>query len=100
MLAPSTVSDGPIPSVLMLESTVVLAPRLRATDQCALLPFGAQAYKADNEMFVPISSTKISPLASTCSATITLQVALKNSSRSSAPTLRFLREAKPLHKAT
>ena len=51
-------------------------------------------------MFVPISSTKISRLASTCSATITFEAALKNSSRSSAPTVSvFLREAHPLHKA-
>ena len=50
-------------------------------------------------MLVPISSTKTSRWASSCSATITLQAALKNSSRSSAPTLRFLREAHPLHKA-
>jgi hypothetical protein len=63
------------------------------------LPFGGQAYKADNEMFVPISSTKTSRLASTCSATITRQAALCHSSRSSAPTLRFLGKAKPLHKA-
>ena len=48
-------------------------------------------------MFVPISSTKTSRSGSTCSATITLQADLKNSSRSSAPTVRFLREAKPLH---
>ena len=51
-------------------------------------------------MFVPISSTKISRWASTCSATITFQAALKNSSRSSAPTVSvFLGEAHPLHKA-
>jgi hypothetical protein len=50
-------------------------------------------------VFIPISSTKTNRLASTCSATITLQLALKNSSRSSAPTVRFLREAHPLHKA-
>src|SRR5215212_8728311 len=51
----------------------------------------------DNEVFVPISSTKTSRSVATRSATITLQVALKNSSRSSAPTVLFSREAKPLH---
>jgi hypothetical protein len=48
-------------------------------------------------VFVPISSTKTNRLASTCSATITLQAHLKNSSRSSAPIVRFLREAQPPH---
>ena len=75
--------------MLMLESKVVLAPRLRGTDQHALWPFGAQAYTGDNEVFVPISSTKTSRSVSTRSATITLQAALENSSRSSAPTVRF-----------
>jgi hypothetical protein len=89
VVEPSTVSDGPIPSTLMLDSTVVLAPRLRGTRQWALWPFLAQAYTGDKEVFVPISSTKTSRLASTCSATITLKAALKNSSRSSAPTVRF-----------
>src|SRR3712207_3686055 len=83
----------------IFESTVVLAPRLRGTGQQALWPFGAQAYTEDEEVFVPISSTKSSRSVSTCSATITLQAHLKNSSRSSAPTVRFFGEAKPLHKA-
>jgi hypothetical protein len=48
-------------------------------------------------VFVPISSTKTSRPGSTCSATITLQAALSHSSRSGAPTVRFLGEAKPLH---
>src|SRR5215212_6475140 len=51
----------------------------------------------DNEVFVPLSSTRTSRSVATRSATITLQVALKNSSRSSAPTVLFSREAKPLH---
>src|SRR5688572_1892546 len=89
VVAPSTVREGPIPSALMLESMVVLAPRLRGTDQQALWPFSDQAYEGDNEVFVPISSTKSSRSVSTCSATITLQAHLKNSSRSSAPRLRF-----------
>jgi hypothetical protein len=44
---------------------------------------------------VPISSTKTHRLASTCTATITLQAHLENSSRSSAPIVRFLREVQP-----
>jgi hypothetical protein len=49
-------------------------------------------------VFVPISSTKSSCSVSTCSATITLQAALKNSSRSPAPPYSvFLGEAHPLH---
>ena len=46
---------------------------------------------------MPTSSTKISRSGSTRSATITLQAHLKNSSRSSAPTVRFLGEAESLH---
>jgi hypothetical protein len=46
---------------------------------------------------VPISSTKISRSGSTRSATITFQAYLKNSPRSSAPTVRFLGGAEPLH---
>src|SRR3712207_7115731 len=53
----------------IFESTVVLAPRLRGTGQQALWPFGAQAYTEDEEVFVPISSTKSSRSVSTCSAT-------------------------------
>jgi hypothetical protein len=50
VVEPSTLSDGPVPSTPMLESTLVLAPRLRGTEQraCPLWPLGAQAYAADN----------------------------------------------------
>jgi hypothetical protein len=48
---------------------------------------------------VPLSSTKTSRSGSTRSATITLQAALENSSRSSAPTSVFSGEAQPLHEA-
>jgi len=37
----STTSEGPIPSVVMLESSVVFLPRLRGTDNCSLSPLGA-----------------------------------------------------------
>ncbi len=50
-------------------------------------------------MFVPISSTNTSRSVSTFSVTITFQAALKNSSRSSAPILRFLGEDHPLHQS-
>ena len=33
LAAPSTASEGPIPSMLMLESSVVFLPRLRGTEQ-------------------------------------------------------------------
>src|ERR671911_603548 len=96
LVAPSTASDGPIPSMLMLESSVVFLPRLRGTEQQALSPFLAQPYKREREMFVPISSTNTSRRASRVPATITFQAALRHSSRSSAPTVRFLAEAHPL----
>jgi hypothetical protein len=47
-------------------------------------------------VFVPISSTNTSLQASIFSATITFQAALKNSSRSIAPTVLFSAEAHPL----
>ena len=50
-------------------------------------------------MFVPISSTNTSRRASSEWSTITFQAALFHSSRFSAPTVRFLRETQPLHKA-
>ena len=37
---PSTTIEGPIPEKLMLESRVMFLPRLRATEQYALSPFG------------------------------------------------------------
>ena len=49
-------------------------------------------------MLVPISSTKTNRLGSTFPETISLQASLKNSSRSTAPTLRFLAEAESLEK--
>jgi hypothetical protein len=79
-----------MPSMLMLESRVVFGPRLRGTEQYARCPRRDQARRTQREMFAPISSTKTNRLGSTLSDTITLQeAALRNSSRSSAPTLRF-----------
>jgi hypothetical protein len=58
---------------------------------------GAQAYNAESEVLVPISSTNTNRLGSSSFAIVTFQAHLKNSSRSSAPIVRFLREAQPLH---
>ncbi len=43
VVAPSTARHGPIPSAVMLASSVVLGPRLRGTEQRTLSPFGDQA---------------------------------------------------------
>ena len=75
--------------MLMLESKVVFGPRLRGTEHHALSPRRDQAYSGESEVLVPISSTKTNRFGSTLSETISLQAALKNSSRSTAPTLRF-----------
>ena len=84
----------------MLDSNVVvLGPLLRGTEQRARSPLGAQAYNAESEVLVAISSTNTNRLGSSSFAIVTFQAHLKNSSRSSAPTLRFLREAHPLHRA-
>src|SRR5215217_8534633 len=88
-VAPSTASDGPIPSTLMLASTVVFLPRLRGTEQWALCPFLDQPYRGESEVFVPISSTNTRERASSDRAAITHQAALCHSSRSSAPTVLF-----------
>ena len=37
LVAPSTARVGPIPSKLMLESTVVFSPRLRGTEKAAIV---------------------------------------------------------------
>jgi hypothetical protein len=51
-------------------------------------------------MFAPISSsTNTSRSRAISPATVTLQATLWNSSRSTAPTVVFLREAKPLQQA-
>jgi hypothetical protein len=47
-------------------------------------------------VFVPISSTNTRERASSVPATVTLQAALRHSSRSSAPTVVFSRVAPPL----
>ncbi len=89
VVVPSTAREGPIPFRLMLESNVVFLPQLRGTEQRALSPLGPQAYKVESEVLVAISSTNTSGSASTFSATIDRQAALKYSSRSVAPTVLF-----------
>ena len=78
-----------MPSILMLESKVVFGPRLQGTEQYTRCPRRDQARRTQREVFAPISSTKTNRSGSTLCETITLQAALRNSSRSSAPTLRF-----------
>jgi hypothetical protein len=89
VVAPSTASEEPIPSRVMLDSSVVLGPLLRGTEQCARSPLGAQAYNAESEVLVPISSTNTNRLGSSSFAIVTFQAHLKNSSRSSSPIVRF-----------
>ena len=89
VVAPSTARQGPIPSMLMLASSVVFFPQLRGTEQYARSPRGDHARSTKREAFAPISSTKTNRWGSSLSETITLQAALRNSSRSSAPTPRF-----------
>jgi hypothetical protein len=43
VVGPTTATHGPMPSVVMLASSVVFLPRLRGTEQSARSPLGAQA---------------------------------------------------------
>src|SRR5215213_5896628 len=96
LVAPSTASEGPIPSMVMVANSVVLLQRLRGKEKRALSPFLEQPYRGESEVLVPISSTKTRERASRAPDTITFQAALRHSSRSSAPTVLFSREAHPL----
>ncbi len=53
-----------------------------------------------NEVLVPTSSTNTSRFGSISAASVTLQAALKYSSLSTDPTVRFLTEAKTLRRLT
>ena len=55
---PSTTSDGPIPQMLMLESSVTFFPRLRGAEQHARSPRLDHAYNGESEMFAPHSSLR------------------------------------------
>jgi len=75
--------------MLMLESSVTFSPQLRGAEQHARSPRLDHAYSGESEMFAPHSSTNTKRLASIPSATKARQAALKNSSRSVAPTDLF-----------
>ena len=75
--------------MLMLAKSVTFAPQLRATSKRARSPRRDQAYKGASEVLVPVSSTKIKRSDPMAAATMTRQAALKNSSRSLAPTDLF-----------
>src|SRR5215212_7108716 len=89
VVAPSTAKDGPIPQSVMLESNVTFFPQLRGAEQYARSPLGDQAYSGRSETFVEHSSTNTKRSACVVSATIARQTALRNSSRSLAPTDLF-----------
>jgi hypothetical protein len=83
-------AQGPRPSSVMLASSVRFLPQfLGALPKVRCSPLRDQAYSADSETLAPISSTNTSRLVSTSSATKTRQAALKNSSRSAAPSDLF-----------
>src|SRR3712207_6550832 len=86
---PSTAKDGPMPESVMLESRVTFFPQLRGAEQSARSPLGDQAYSGRSETFVEHSSTNTKRLACVVPATIARQAALRNSSRSLAPTDLF-----------
>jgi hypothetical protein len=83
----------------MLESSVVFAPRLRGTEKTRSVPpwsSGVQRRKGDVRAHLIPENT--SRFVSSSWATIRLQAALKNSSRSTALTLVFSAEAKTLER--
>jgi hypothetical protein len=83
----------------MLASSVVFLPRLRGTSSANRLPRGEYPWTEANEVWAPHSSTKTKLRASIRAATITLQAALKNSSRSAAFTPPFSGALHPLQLA-
>src|SRR5215212_11733389 len=89
VVAPSTAKDGPIPESVMLESNVTFLPQLLGTAQRARSPRLDQAYSERGETFVEHSSTNTKRSACVVSAIIARQSALRNSSRSEAPTDLF-----------
>src|SRR5215212_9115678 len=89
VVAPSTARDGPIPQSVRLQSNVTFLPQLRGAEQRARSPRLDQAYSGRSETFVEHSSTNTKRSASVVPATIARQAALRNSSRSEAPTDLF-----------
>ena len=90
-LAPSVGRGGSAGPVCFYSETVTVmfGPRFGGIDHRALSPFGAQAYIAQSEVLVLISSTNTSRPASTFSATTTCRAALNHSSLCIAPTVSF-----------
>ena len=83
MVEPSTVSVGPIPSKLMLESSVVFVPRFRGTGRLQPLASGCVAVERPKGGMRPALVYEDEPLSGfTTAAIITRQAALSNSSRS------------------
>src|SRR5215213_9746347 len=89
VVGPSTARHGPIPESVMLAKSVTFAPQLRGAEHGARSPRLDQAQRDVSEVLAPISSTKTKRSGSMLPATITRQAALKNSSRSLAPTDLF-----------
>jgi hypothetical protein len=89
VVLPTIAMHGPIPSKVMLASSVTFFPQLRGALHGARSPLRDQAYSGAREMFAPISSTNTSRAASIAPATKARQAALRNSSRSPAPTDLF-----------
>src|SRR5215213_2079916 len=81
--------DGPMPRIVLLESRVTFLPQLRGTLAGTRSPRLDQAYSGRSEVFDPISSTKTRRPAAIPSSTKAIQAALRNSSRSVAPTDLF-----------
>jgi hypothetical protein len=73
----------------MLESSVTFLPQLRGAEQNARSPRLDHAYSEHSEVFVEHSSTNTKRPASISSATKARQAALRNPSRSDAPTDLF-----------
>ena len=78
-----------MPESVMLVSKVTLGPQLRGTLKHARAPLRDQACSGRREVLVEHSSTNTNRLAPILSATNALQVALRNSSCSVAPSDPF-----------
>ena len=83
--APIAVEKGTLPDFVIIGAKKCGTSTLAS----ARSPRRDQAYGGASDVFEPISSTNISRPASMCPSTIARQAALKNSSRSAAPTDLF-----------
>jgi hypothetical protein len=78
-----------MPSMLMLESSVMFFPQFFGALAHRRSPTLDHPYSGESEMLVPISSTNTKREASRLPETSALHAALTNSSHSIAPRLRF-----------